>query len=115
MARPTPGIVERHGRSCPTRTGGRCAKPCEPSFEAWVYSKRDGKKIYKRFPTLAAAKGWRSDALSELRKGKMRAPSGLTLAQKAQTWIEDAKSGAVRTRAGELYKPSVTRGYEADL
>jgi hypothetical protein len=45
-SKPTPGIVERHSRSCPSRHGGRCVKPeCTPRFEAWVWSPKDRKKI----------------------------------------------------------------------
>jgi hypothetical protein len=51
----TTGVVVRHGRNCKSREGGNCN--CDPTFEAWIYSKRDGKKIRRSFPTLAAAKG----------------------------------------------------------
>jgi hypothetical protein len=48
------GIRTRHGRSCRSRGGGRCN--CAPSYEAGVYSKREGKKIRKTFGTLAEAR-----------------------------------------------------------
>src|SRR3982751_656042 len=102
VRRATPGIRVRHARNCPARTGSACK--CTPSFEAWVYSKRDEKKIRKTFPTLAAAKGWRADATSALRKGTMRAPTSQTLEQKANVWLEAAKSGVIRTRGGTPYK-----------
>jgi hypothetical protein len=54
------GIRTRHGRSCRSRDGGRCN--CSPSYEAWVYSKRDDKKIRKTFKSQAEAKAWRADA-----------------------------------------------------
>jgi hypothetical protein len=41
-------------------------------YEASVFSVRDGKKIRKTFPTLAAAKAWRADALVGLRRGALR-------------------------------------------
>jgi len=53
------GIRTRHGRSCRSRDGGRCN--CAPSYEAWVYSKRDNRKIRKTFHNLAEAKTWRAD------------------------------------------------------
>jgi hypothetical protein len=53
--KPTPGIVERHARSCPSRHGGRCAKPRKPRIEAWVWSPRDKKKIYRTFTGKGAA------------------------------------------------------------
>jgi hypothetical protein len=46
------GIRQRHGNRC---TGGRCKCP----YEASVFSSRDGKKIRKTFPTMAAVKAWR--------------------------------------------------------
>jgi hypothetical protein len=33
------GIVKRHSRKCRSRDGGRCN--CDPTYEAWVWSKRD--------------------------------------------------------------------------
>jgi hypothetical protein len=38
MASSTPGVVERHSRSCRSRGGGSCN--CEPSYTAWVYDPR---------------------------------------------------------------------------
>jgi hypothetical protein len=57
MPRPTPGIRTRHHRQCPSRQGGACGKPCKPSYEAWVWSVRDGKKIYRTFSNHSEAKG----------------------------------------------------------
>ncbi len=39
----------------------------------------------------------------------------MNLAQAAASWLEDARSGVVRTRSGEPYKPSAVRSYEAAL
>jgi integrase len=113
--KPTPGIVERHSRACPSRSGGQCSKPCQPSYEAWIWSPRDGRKIRRTFPTPSAAKGWRTDALSALRRGTLKAPTRQTLDEASEAWIEGAKAGAILTRGGAPFKPSVTRGYEADL
>lgn len=115
MARPTPGIVTRHGRSCPSREGGACGRPCEPSFEAWVYDQRTGKKIRRSFRNLTEAKGWRSDASGQLRRGTLAAPSRLTVRQAAERWVEQAKAGEALTRSGKRYKPSVIRTHEGDL
>jgi integrase len=113
MARPTPGIRVRHGRSCASRAGRGCN--CEPAYEAWVWSNRDQRKIYRSFPTLAAAKGWRADATSAVRKGVLHAPTRQTLREAADLLIEGMRSGTVRLRSGKTYKPSVIRGYRADL
>jgi hypothetical protein len=50
------GIRQRHGRACSGK--GRCKCP----WEAFVYSKRDMKKIRKTFSTQAGARQWRDDA-----------------------------------------------------
>lgn len=110
----TPGIRVRHGRSCRSRDDGRGCS-CEPTFEAWVFSARDGKKIRQSFPTLAAAKGWRRDAASAVSRGKMRAPKPTTVEQEAEAWIARAERGEVRARGGREFKPAVRRLYTADL
>src|SRR5215208_4880349 len=97
------GIRARHSRACQTSAGERCN--CSPAYEAWVYSKRDGKKIRKTFQSLAEAKGWRSDAESAVRKRTLRAPLKITLTEAAAEWLAGAKDGTVRNRSGHRYKP----------
>ena len=92
------GIRERHG-----------------SYEAWVWSVRDGKKIRKTFETFDEAKTWRADAYGAVRKGTMQAPTNATLMQAGEAFIQGARSGVVKTRTGRRYKPSAVRGYDADL
>src|SRR5437588_48639 len=96
-----PGIEVRHARRCRTREGGTCS--CKPSYQAHVYSARENKRIRKTFPTLAAAKAWRADATVALRKGTMRAPTRVTVAEAANEWIAGAKEGTIRSRQGTLY------------
>ncbi len=107
------GIRTRHGRSCRSREGGRCN--CSPSYEAWVYSKRDGKKIRKTFATTAEARSWRSDSESAVRRRTLRAPSKVTVSVAAAEWLAGAQEGKIRNRSGHAYKPSAIRGYEAAL
>jgi hypothetical protein len=92
MARDT-GIRTRHSRSCKTRDGGACN--CSPSYEAFVFSKRDGKKIRRSFPGVAAARGWRIDA----------APGGGGVAR-------GRGPRRVPQRAEQPYEPAVLRNYE---
>jgi integrase len=112
MALPT-GIRLRHSRSCPSAAGGACA--CRPSYEASVWSARDGKKVRNTFPTLAAARGWRADAQVGLRKRTFRAPTATTLREAADAWLAGARDGSIRTRSGDTYKPSAIRSYEGSL
>ncbi|MGH3032991.1 MAG: tyrosine-type recombinase/integrase [Gaiellaceae bacterium] len=103
------GIRRRHGRGCDG--AGRC----ECSWEASVYSRIDGRKIRRTFATRDEAKAWRSEAETAVRKGKLRPASRVTLREAAAAWLEGAKSGAIRTRAGGAYKPSAIRGYTTAL
>lgn len=107
------GIAVRHSRSCSSRSGAGC--DCKPSYQAHVWSKRDGKRIRKTFANLSEAKSWRADANSALRKSTMRAPTNETLGQKAEALIAGMKDSSVRDRGGRAYKPSTIRSYEQSL
>ncbi len=107
------GIEARHKKTCRSLEGGRCS--CLPSFRAAVWSTRDGKLIRKTFPTKAAAKTWRHDAMAALRKGELRPPSSKRLREVAEAWLEELEAGTVRNRSGDPYKPSAIRGYEKAL
>jgi integrase len=113
--KPTPGIVVRHGRNCPTRQGGACGRSCRPSFEAWVFSQRDGRKIRKTFKTIGEAKAWRQDAAGAVRRRALKAAPSTTLREAAETWLAAAEAGTIRNRSGDPYKPSVIRGYRKSL
>jgi integrase len=107
------GISLRHARSCPSRSGGRCR--CTPRYQAQAWSPRDRKRLTRTFPTLAAARGWRYDALVGLRHGTLRAAGSVTLGQASEEWLAAAQAGLVRNRSGDPYKPSALRGYEQSL
>jgi integrase len=102
------GIRQRHGLRCNGK--GRCSCP----WEASVYSKHDGKKIRRTFPTKAAAVGWRDDSRSAVRRQLMRAPTSETH-EAAEAWLEGARAGIIRPRSGEPYKPSAIRNYDQGL
>lgn len=107
------GIVPRHGRRCEGRDGGACS--CRPAYQAQVFSARDKKTIRKTFGTLAEARAWRAEAKSALWAGTMRAPTQTTLTEASEGWLSGAKAGVIRTRSGDLYKPSAIRSYEQVL
>lgn len=107
------GIRKLHSTGCAARKGGKCA--CRAGYEAFVFSTRDRKKIRQTFPTLAAAKAWRVDALAGLRLGTLRAPRPITIRQAADHLLVGMRAGSVRTRSGDVYKPSAIRSYEAAL
>lgn len=107
------GIEVRHKKACTSRSGGRCN--CQPTYQASVWSARESTRIRKTFPSLADARAWRSETQTGVRRGTMRAPAHTSVREAAEELVVGMKSGRVRTRSGELYKPSATRSYEAAL
>src|SRR6476660_6347603 len=103
------GIEQRHGNRCSGK--GRCSCP----WRVAVYSKRDGKKIRKTFPTKAAAVAWRDDSRSAVRQRRLQAPTAETLRQASEAWLEGARAGLIRTRGGDAYKPGTIRSYDETL
>lgn len=102
------GIRKIHQRSC-RRPGKGC---CSPSWEAWVWDARAGKKIRRTFPTEAAAKAWRLDTGKGVQQRTVSAAPTSTLRKAGELLVVGMRSGAIRRRGGEEYKPSVIAGYE---
>jgi len=116
MARSPEGIRARHSRSCrnlPKNGGGRCN--CDPSYEAFVYIRREGRKLRRTFPTQAAAKAWRADALSASSRGQLRSPTTITVRTAADELLAGMRDGSIPTRSGARYKPSAVRSYAEAL
>jgi integrase len=65
--------------------------------------------------SLAAARSWRIDAQARIEAGTLSAAAGPTVEEAAAIFIESIGSGAFRQRNGHRYKPSVVRGYGAEL
>jgi integrase len=107
------GIRVRHARSCNSKDGGRCT--CKPTFQAQAYDAQAGRQVWRTFPTISAAKLWRSDAQVALRRGTLRAPTAKTVAEAAEQLIKGAHDGSILDRSGKPYKPSTARGYEQML
>jgi integrase len=102
----TEGVTVRHRQRCASREGG--SFNCRPAYLAAVWSVRDGRRIWKTFPTLVAAKAWRADAQGAVRRGAMRAPTQASLREPAEAWLAGARVGS--TRSGDRYKPSALAG-----
>ena len=107
------GIEVRHSRSCASRVGKRCT--CEPGYRVAVYDAISRRKVSKTFRTLAEARRWRANAQTQAAKGVRLSGTAQTLREAADAFVEGMASGAIRTRAGERYKPSVVREYERSL
>lgn len=104
------GIDTRHARSCRSRGGGgRCN--CTPSYRARVFDKRTGERVIKSFPTEAAAKTWRQDAVIALRTGSLTPTITPTLSDALDDLIDGMSTGRVLDRTGKAYKPATVRSY----
>jgi len=107
------GVVVRHSRRCGVRAGRVCS--CSPSFQAQVWSPRDGRPIRRTFATVAQARAWRLETQVAVKRGLVRAPLAVTVGEAAAEWLAAAEAGVVRTRSGEVYKPSALRSYREAL
>ena len=77
------GLRPRHSRGCPSRHGARCR--CRPTWEAFVWSARDGRKVPRRSrrsrprrrgaPTRSGAVRTRDDARADERRRCARPPT----------------------------------------
>jgi integrase len=94
----------------------RYAADGKPSYRGRVWSARDERQLSGPwFPTITQARNWRQDALVAVRKGTMRAPVAVTVAEAAATFIDGARAGTVLDRSGRRYKPSSVRNYDGWL
>src|SRR5436190_18286784 len=73
------------------------------------------RKVSKTFKTLAEARRWRAGAHVQASKGVRLAGTTVTLHDAAADFVEGMESGAIQTRTGDRYKPSVVREYERSL
>lgn len=107
------GIEVRHARSCASRAGKRCN--CEPGYRVAAYDAISKRKVSKTFRTLGEARRWRAAAQTQTAKGVRLAGTSQTLREAAEVFVDGIATGAVRTKTGERYKPSVVREYERSL
>jgi integrase len=85
------------------------------SYEAAVFDKRTGKKRRKSFPTLAAARSWRAEALRKVEQDTMPAANSRTLERAAQAFLAGIADGSIRDRKESIYKAGTCRTYEIQL
>jgi integrase len=103
------GIEVRHRTSCAGPDGRRCS--CTPSYRAQVYSAREGRTLRRTFPTLAAARSWRSEAQTAIRRGALGAGATPTVREAIATLLAGMRDGSIAGRGGGRYKPSTIHGY----
>lgn len=111
-----PGIRIRHHPKCPSRTGSKCARPCKPTYEAWV-SHRGTKrrKSFRGKGALEDAKAWRRELEVRKDKGGLRPQTNETLEGAALAWLDKCEAGEILSRYRRPYAPSALRGYRSDL
>ena len=110
--KPSPGIEERHSRSCSAKGAG-CT--CNPTYQANVWDAKSSRRLRKTFSTRTAAKQWRHDAIAGLRAGDLSADRGPLLSEVVDGWLENLRKGHVSNRSGDRYKPAAIRDYERNL
>ena len=80
-----------------------------------MYVASQRRKLRRHFSSHAEAVGWREERRTAQRRGDQITPAMMTLTELAERLVAGMRSGAVRTRSGEHYKPSVIRGYRQAL
>ena len=104
------GIDVRHRTTCGSHAGGKCN--CKPAYQASVWGAREEKRLRKTFSTLAAARAWRAEAQTAIRRGTMRASIALTVREAGDELVEGcarAASGLVRATATSRVRSAATR------
>ncbi|HEY8776478.1 MAG TPA: hypothetical protein VIM33_08395 [Gaiellaceae bacterium] len=99
-------------------TGDGCN--CKPAYEAFAYDRRARRKLRRTFVgkgALAAAKKWRNEAVVDIRRKKLTAPTRLTLRAAWDAWYAGATADppTVVQKGGARYKPSTLRGYRSSM
>src|SRR5450759_2930335 len=107
------GIVVKHRAGCASEREERCN--CRRVYQAAVWSARDAKRIRKHFDRLGDAKSWRAESYGRLRRRELRPRSAMTFGEAAVLWLAGVRAGSIRTRSGDVYKPSTIRSYEQAL
>lgn len=106
-----PGITRVHTRSCARLEGRRCN--CVPGYRAEAFDRVTGKRKYKTWPTLGAAKRWREDLRTVIRAGTARITVATTIDEAYEEWLAAIRAGTVKASGGQDYKPAVVRAYES--
>src|SRR3954453_18315358 len=107
------GFEVRQGPRCGSQDGRRCS--CSPGYRVVVYDALSGRRVSKTFKAAAEARRWRATTQALSAKGVRLAGGDASLHDTAAAFVEGMRSGAVRTRTGEPYKPAFVREYDRSL
>jgi hypothetical protein len=85
------------------------------SYRAEVYDPRQKKKIRRTFSDLTAARKWRKDMSARLRVAPQEVPLSdpRTLDGAFASWLEDCRSGAIKSKRRLDYGRATLAGYES--
>lgn len=110
------GIRKRHSKRCSARDGGRCN--CNAGWEASVYLANQDRRITRTFARRSEATSWRADA-KRAAEHDGAADNGTddarTLSEALTEFVAGMRTGAVRPKGRERYKPNTIRSYERAL
>jgi integrase len=107
------GVRLRHRKACASRSSRRCS--CEPYFEASVGLGVRGERRSKSFATAREARDWRIRMLAASRHRRRAVVTRETLRDAAEAYVGGMRSGTIKNRSGDVYKPKVVRDYESTL
>ena len=122
-----PGLLARAGEVrilavCSWSMSGRSGKLPEGidrlesgRYRARVWDRKAGRRVSRTFATLAEARAYRNRVQAVVDRGVRVSGTNETLRQAADTLMTGMESGAIRTRSGDIYRPSVIRGYRQAL
>jgi integrase len=107
------GVRMRHRKACASRSSKRCS--CQPYYEASVGLGLRGERRSKSFATAREARDWRIGMLAVSHRRRRIAASRDTLRDAAEAYVDGMRSGMIKNRSGDVYKPKVARDYESTL
>jgi integrase len=85
------------------------------SWEASAFDARSGKKLRRTFPTLAAARSWRADALVAVRKGSIKPAQRMTVQDASTALLDGMRDASIRTKGGSAYRATTIEQTERSL
>lgn len=114
MPRNGDGIQLRHTKRCAKTRNASSRCSCTPSYRVRVDVPAAGgrARVTKTFQSKVDAEAWRYDALREVRNGLRHDARPVKFREAADEFLDGIRTGTIRNRSGDRYKPSTVAGYE---
>ena len=84
-------------------------------YRARVWDRKAGRRVSRTFATLAEARAFRNKLQAVVDRGVRVSGTSQTLHEAAEALIAGMERGGIRTPSGDVYRPSVIRGYRQAL